>query len=174
MVRSLIALQLMLPILFGNKSNRGVLIIEILISITIITIALVSLLSLAVFSLKASTITKQTLRANGLGQEAVEAVRSFRDRTDWDVDGLGTFTGDSNPYELNAFPPYVWELSLGTETIGIFTRKIVFEKVSRSSTDNIEDPYNPVNDDPDTRKVIVTVSWEDKEVEITTYFTNWR
>jgi type II secretory pathway pseudopilin PulG len=164
----------MSAVLFGNKPDKGILIVEVLISISIIAIALVSLLSLAVLSLKVSTLTEKTLQANNLGQEAVEAVRSFRDRTDWDVDGLASLsTGSGNPYhpESDAVPE--WLMVSGAEAINGFTRKIVFERVSRSS-DNIEDPYNPANNDPDTRKVIVTVSWEDKEVEIITYFTNWR
>ena len=164
-------------ILFGSKSNKGILIIEVLISITIITIALVSLLSLAVLSLKVSSLTEKTLQANNLGQEAVEAVRSFRDRTDWDDDGLGDKpSGSGNPYwpELDTSSnPSKWILSSGSEAINGFTRKIILEEVSRSSG-NIEDPYFGPNDDPNTRKVIVTVSWEDKEVEIITYFTNWR
>jgi len=164
-------------IVIGSKSNKGILIIEILISIAIITIALVSLLSLVVFSLKASTITKQTLQANNLAQEAMEAVRDFRDGTDWYDNGLGDKpSGSGNPYwpELDILSnPSKWILSSGSETIDGFTRKIVLEEVSRSLGD-IEDPYNGLNDDPDTRKVTVTVSWEDKEVEIITYFTNWR
>lgn len=167
----------MLTNLFGNKSNKGILIVEILISITIIAIALVSLLSLAVFSLKISNLTEKTLQANNLSEEAVEAVRSFRDRTDWDVDGLGDKpSGSGNPYwpELDTLSnPFEWKLTSGLETINGFTRKIILEQVSRSSG-SIEDTYNFVNNDPNTRKVIVTVSWDDKEVEIITYFTNWR
>ncbi len=165
----------MLAILNYNKS-KGVFIIEVLIAVAIITIALVSLLSLAAFSLKISSLLEKTIQANNLAQEAIEAVRSFRDGTDWDVDGLANFgTGDYHLELDTVSDPAEWTLSLGTETINNFTRKIVFEKVSRnSSTNNIEDPYNPGNDDPDTRKIIVNVSWEDKEVEIITYLTNWK
>lgn len=141
-----------------GKSNKGILIIEVLISITIIAIALVSLLSLAVLSLRISSLTEKTLQAKNLAQETVEAVRSFRDRTDWDVNGLASLSaGSGNLYypELNAVPE--WMIIPGVETINGFMRKIVFEEIS-----------------PNSRKVIVTVSWEDKEVEIITYFTNWR
>jgi len=106
----------------------------------------------------------------------VEAVRSFRDGTDWDIDGLGVLNIGNvyHPEKSGDIPP-AWLLLGGEETVNGFVRKVVFERVSRDpGTNNIEVVYNPGNNDPDTRKVIVTVSWEDREVEIITYFTNWK
>jgi len=161
--------------------NKGISIIEILIVIALIIIALTCLLDLVTYSLKISTSIKETFIANNLAQEAMEAVRNFRDGTDWDTDGLRDYilgaATSSDPYhpELDtAFSPPKWRLTADAETINSYTRKVVFEKVSRDTNDNIEEIYNPDNDDSNTRKVIVTVSWQDKEVKLVTYLTNWK
>ncbi|OGZ17561.1 MAG: hypothetical protein A2V72_01460 [Candidatus Nealsonbacteria bacterium RBG_13_37_56] len=158
-----------------GKTNKGFSIIEIMIVIAIIVIGLINLLGVAAFSLKISTIIKQTSQADSLAKETIEAVRTFRDGSDWDDDGLGILnTGSSNPYypELDAGP--AWKLTSGAETIGNFTRKVVFEKVSRDGSGNIEAVYSAANNDPDTRKITATVSWSGRKVEIITYLTNWK
>lgn len=174
----------MLAILLGNKprtikvqgkKNKGFSVIEIIIVIFIITVGLINLLGVAAFSLKISTIIKQTSQADSLAKETIEAVRAFRDASTWDNNGLGVLnTGSLNPYypELDAGP--AWKLTSGAETIGIFTRKVVFERVSRDGSSNIEAVYNAGNDDPDTRKITAIVSWSDRKVEIITYLTNWK
>ena len=165
----------MFPILIHNK-KKGIAVVEILIVIGIIAIVMSSLLGVVVFSLKLSASVKETTMADALAQEMIEAVRNFRDGTDWDGDGLGVLSTGSlyHPEESIDVPP-AWTLVGGEETIDGFTRKVVFERVSRDpTTNNIEDVYNPGNDDPDARKVIATVSWESRKVEIITYFTNWR
>jgi len=149
-----------------------------MIVIAIIVIGLINLLGVAAFSLKISTIIKQTSQADSLVKETIETVRTLRDGSDWDDDGLGILnTGSSNPYypelDTGAIPP-TWRLVSGAETIGNFTRKVVFEKVSRDGSGNIEAVYNAANNDPDTRKITATVSWSGRKVEIITYLTNWK
>lgn len=157
--------------------------VEILIVVGIIAVVMSSLLGVVVFSLKLSTSVKETTMANALAQEVMEAVRNFRDGTDWDnddpgnqYDGLGVVsTGVAYHPEKSIDTPPKWMLISGEETIDGFVRKVVFERVSRDpGTNNIEDVYDPSRDDPDARKVIATVSWESRKVEIITYFTNWR
>jgi len=156
-----------------NGNKKGVSIIEILVVILIINIALVSLLGLTAFSLKTSTSIKQTNQANFLAQEIIEAVRNFRDGTDWDTDGLGNLTnGIAYHPEKSGDNPPKWQLILGEETVNGFTRKVEFENVYRDGNDNIVDSGG--TSDPDTKKVTVTISWKDKTIELTTYFTNWR
>ena len=163
------------------KNEKGLSIVEILIIAAIIAIALTSLLGIATFSLKIATLEREVTQANILAQETMEAVRNFRDETDWNnddpqdqYDGLGIIaTGVAFHPEKSSDTPPKWMLIQGEETIG-FTRKVVFEDVSRDGNDDIEQTYNPNNDDPDSKKIIVTVSWKDKEVEIITYFTNWK
>lgn len=155
-----------------QDNKKGISIIEILIVIAIIIIALISLFGLIAFSLRISTLIKETAQANNLAQETMEAVRNFRDGTDWEINGLGTLA-TSTVYHLDKsgdVPPK-WQLILGEETVDGFTRRVVFDEVYRDANDDIVE----VGDiDPNTIKVITTVSWRDKEVEIVGYLTNWR
>ena len=158
---------------FGNK--KGISIIEILVVIAIIITALSSLLGLASFSLGVSTLIKQTNQANNLSQEVMEAVRNFRDGTSWDIDGLGKLATSTDYYPQATGSPSKWQLVQGTENIDGFTRKVVFEDVMRDSNSNIVEAGTY---DPNTKKVIVTVSWKergrDHKLEIFTYLTNWK
>jgi len=158
---------------FGNK--KGISIIEILVVIAIIITALSSLLGLASFSLGVSTLIKQTNQANNLSQEVMEAVRNFRDGTSWDVDGLGKLATSTDYYPQATSSPSKWQLVQGIENIDGFTRKVVFEDVMRDSNSNIVEAGTY---DPNTKKVIVTVSWKERgrehKLEIFTYLTNWK
>ena len=158
---------------FGNK--KGISIIEILVVIAIIITALSSLLGLASFSLGVSTLIKQTNQANNLSQEVMEAVRNFRDGTSWDIDGLGKLATSTDYYPQATSSPSKWQLVQGIENIDGFTRKVVFEDVMRDSNSNIVEAGTY---DPNTKKVIVTVSWKERgrehKLEIFTYLTNWK
>lgn len=164
------------------RGKKGISIIEILVVIAIIGTALVGILSLVVLSLKSSVLIKETTQANVLAQETIEAVRNFRDEIDWnnddvgdEYDGLGVVsTGVAHHPEKSTDIPPKWMLLEGEETIDGFTRKVVFENVSRDANDDIEMTHNPVNADPDTKKAVFTVSWKGKKVEIVTFFTNWK
>jgi len=150
--------------------NKGIAIIEILIVIAIIVIASTAFMGIAVTSLKLSDSIKKASIADFLMRDAVEIVRAFRNETDWEADGLGTLnTGISYYPQLGSN----WSFLSGSETIGNFTREIVFEDVSRDNNDNIENTYNPLNKDNNTKKVIVRVSWDSKSLELITYLTNW-
>lgn len=164
-------------------NQKGILIIEILIVVSIISIALVSILDLAAFSLKTSTLIKETTKAKNIAEETIEAVRNFRDNINWynddfvdQYDGLGKITtGVAYHLEKSIDTPPKWMLIQGERTVQGFLQKVVFENVSRDPiTKNIEGTYNPANNDPETEKVTATVSWKDKKVELVTYFTNWK
>lgn len=159
----------------NSELNKGISIIEILIVVAIIVIALTGLAGLVAYSLKISISIRETTQANFLSQETMEAVRNFRDGTNWNSNGLGTLTTGVNYYpQKSADIPPKWALVQGQDTINGFVRKVIFEKVSRDINDNIEQTYNPANDDPNTRKVTVTVSWQAKEVKLVTYLTSWK
>lgn len=158
------------------KVNKGVSVIEILVVVAILGVALVSISDLVNLSLKSSQLSKQTVLANSLSQEAMEAVRSFRDETSWLDNGLGSLTiGTAYHPEKTVGSPPDWNLVLGEETIDIFTRKIVFETVYRDGSANIADSGV---EDPETKKVRVTVLWQERgkshQTELITYFTNWQ
>lgn len=158
------------------KQEKGILIVELLVVIAIISIALVTLLGTAAFSLKISVLTKQNNQAKKLAEEALEAVRSFRDGTEWDINGLGMLTLDVSYYpQKTSDNPPKWNLVQGEETTGIFKRKVVFKRVLRDANDNIS---SSGVEDLNTKEVTATVSWVTswgtRKVEISTYLTNWR
>lgn len=159
------------------RGNSGISIIEILVAITIIIIALVSLFNLNSLSLKASTLVKQTTRANFIAQEVMEAVRNFRDGTSWSINGLGVLTpGASYHPEKSIDNPPKWQIILGEGKAGGFTRKVVFNDVFRDSNDNIVETGGTL--DLETKKAAVIVSWQDggrnHQIELVTYLTNWK
>ena len=154
-----------------NGNNKGVSIVEILVVIVIINVTLVALLGLAAFSLKTSTLIKETNQADFLVQEAMEAVRNFRDGTDWNTDGLRNLSPGIYHLEKSSDVPPKWQLVSGEETVNGFTREIEIEDVYRDGNDNIAESGDP---DSETKKVTVTIFWKDKEVKIATYLTNWR
>lgn len=166
----------MSTISFGNKNNSGGILLEALISIFVISLVFSVFLDVSVLSLKASDVVKKTTNADFLIKEIIESTRSFRDGTSWLSNGLGSVsTGVNHPYYLDLDVSNNWVLVSGTETIGIFTRKIIFDNVSRDpTTKNIEAVYNPSNNDPDTKKITAIVSWENRSSQVITYFTNWK
>ena len=150
--------------------------VEIAVVITVISLGLISFINLGIFSLRALNHIQQADRANLLANEAIEAVRSFRDNTTWDVDGLGLLTVGTNYYPNISVvsASTTWELLVGTETQDGFSRRVVFDNVSRDIvTYDIEAVYNVLNDDVDTRKVRVIVAWGSRSIELVTYLTNW-
>ena len=148
-------------------------------SAAILTIALVALFGVGAYALKISSSLQKTELANDLVQETIEAIRAFRSGTTWASNGLGVITtGNDNPYypklDTGTNPPK-WTLAAGTQSINGFTRKVIFDNVSRDpTTGNIESTYNASHNDPDTKKATVTVSWANGNIQIITYFTNWK
>ncbi len=176
----------MRAILSGNKKNKGISIIEILLVVSIIGIIVSSLLGLAVSSLKNSTTMAETTRANALAQETIEAVRNFRDAITWNnndpsnqYDGLGVAATGTAYYPakfddnlLDDKPPK-WQLLQGQETLNGFTRQVVFDNVLRDAINGNISSSGTVPDS-NTKKITVTVSWKNQQVQIITYLTNWR
>lgn len=154
------------------NNDRGISLIEILVVIFIISIALVNLLGVAAFSLRFSSLVKETVQANTLAQEAMETTRNFRDGKTWSINGLGTLSVDTayHPTKIGT-SVLSWDLALGEENIDSFKRKIVFSKVFRDTNDNISQSGI---EDSGTRKVTVTVSWNERKVELVSYLTNWK
>ena len=160
--------------------------IEILISITIIAFAISGILALSTFSSEASTLTRKTGQARDAAQEVMEAVRNFRDSVAWQnddpqnkYDGLGIVSAGTayHPEKSTSTSP-CWMLLTGQQASNGFIRQVVFENVSRDANDDIEPVYNPADNDPGTKKVVATVSWQEKarthQFQLTTYLTNWR
>lgn len=156
-----------------TNAEKGVSVVEILVVIFILSVAFVSILGLLSFSLQVSSLTKAKIQAVNLAQDTVEAVRNFRDGTDWEIDGLGFLNIDTiyHPEKTLDIPPK-WTMVLGAETINGFSRYVIFENVNRDANDDIVEGSGTL--DPKTRKATITVSWEDESLEIVTYFTDWQ
>ncbi|MFZ5559203.1 MAG: prepilin-type N-terminal cleavage/methylation domain-containing protein [Patescibacteria group bacterium] len=166
--------------IFNKKSlpivRRGFTIIEIVVVIAIIVLAFFAILGFFIIDARVTDRSRARLEAISLAEEGVEAIRNFRDFNDWSVDGLGTLSSGVNYHPVRASSS--WDIVSGSETINGFIRSIIFNRVSRDTNDNIEQVYNPLNDDPNTRKVTVTITWVDRQgagtENLVTYLTNWR
>ncbi len=162
---------------FKNKGEAGIVFIDAIIAIAVIAIAFVALLEVSEASIKLSALLQKKTDALLLAEEEIEALRSFRDGTDWSEDGLGFLSTGFSYYAFldTGSDPATWTLAEGEETTGIFNRKVVVDRVSRDAvTGGIEATYNPLNDDDDTRKITVTVGWESNSLQLVTYLTNWK
>lgn len=160
---------------FRRWNNSGSILLEILVAIALVSIVFITLLGVGSLAMNVSSSIQKETQANSLIKEEFEALRNFRDGTQWATNGLGAVnTGSNNPYYL-ADNSNNWALVSGAETTGIFTRQVVFDKVSRDpGTQNIESAYDLSHDDPDTIKATVKVSWLDKTLQAVSYLTNWK
>ena len=164
--------------------SRGVSIIELLLVVFIIGMAFTALLAFGSISLRTASFLQHTTQASFLAQDILEAVKNYRDNTDWEednpgvqYDGLGVVpTGTALHPELSGDTPPKWQLLTGSETIGRFAREATVNPVFRDASDNIVPSGGSL--DPDTREVVVTISWiergEAKQLQAASYLTNWR
>lgn len=167
-----------------SGSSKGISVIELLVGAGILTLSLSALLGFLAFTLTTTSFLKQQTEATALAEEALEAVRSFRDGTGWNddeaqnqYDGLGRVqTGVAYHIALSEDVPPRWQLLSDSETLGIFSRTVAFENVQRDANDDIVASGGV--QDSDTKKVTVTVSWTAKtrahDVTVVTYLTNWK
>ena len=158
------------------KNLFGFSIVETMVAISLAMVALVSISSFILFSIYAANRNKQVSLADHLAIEAMEAVRSFRNQRDWSSNGIGSLsTGDDYyPWIMTDTASSSWQLSPGQQNIDNFVRWISFEPVSRAtSTDDIQDVYDPADDDPYTRKVTVYVTRDNATTTIVSYITRW-
>ena len=157
-----------------KKNIKGISVIEILIVIGILGVTLTSLLGLASFSLGGVGLLRNVTQANAIAQETMEAARNFRDQTSWNSSGIGTFPLES-PYHPEITIDSLWTLAAGEQVVEVYTRKVVFSRVYRDLNGNIS---SSGTEDTDTRKISVTVSWQERggtrQIELITYFTNWK
>ena len=153
-------------------TDKGITIIEILIVITIVAFLLLGFFQLSSFSFRVTQHNEKQIKAINLAQEEIEAVRNIRDES-WD--NISSLAMGADYYPAKSGLPPKWYLSAGSEAINSFNRKVVFENVVRDVNDDIVESGG-VND-PNTKKVIATVSWAEGEktlyVELITYITNW-
>jgi type II secretory pathway pseudopilin PulG len=155
-------------------NNKGFSVVELVIVSAIIIVAFGGILGVAAFSTVAAGVARQTTEATLLAQEEMESLGNWRDGTDWSVDGLGVLTIGADYYSAQSAG--AWDMNVGTESVGEFTRKFVLADVCRDGSDDIAG-CPATYTDADTVEATVTVSWTERsrshQVEIVKYFTNW-
>lgn len=155
------------------KSN-GFTIVEIIVVVAVIIAAFTAVLGFFAFEAKIAERSRMRLQAISFIEESIEAVRNFRDNSTWtDADGIGPLAIGVDYHPASSSDG--WDIDPGNEIINEFTRAIVFNEVSRDANDDISDSGT---NDPNTRKVTVTIAWTDRQGSATesliTYITNWR
>lgn len=150
------------------SAKAGFGIIEIIIVIAVLAGAMFVFAQMAAISLKALREEKKAVEASYLAQEAIEAVRAVRDSGWTNISSL-TAGADYYPQISGS----AWVLTGGVDSIGEYSRKIIVNNVSRDGNDDIEAVYVADNNDPNTKKLTVTVSWDSKSVVLMTYITDF-
>lgn len=170
------------PRSLGLSRQGGFTLVEAVVALTIFVLGVVGLVSLVLVSKSTSEQGRDAVQAVNYLQEGAEAVRAVRDSawTNVSTDGayrLSPQTGMNPPWQL---------LSGGTESVGgKFNRTVQIGSVSREDTDGNGQlsagdrivPTGGTLQDPDTKKITVTVSWQvgnqTKTRTLYVYLTKW-
>ncbi|KKQ06889.1 MAG: hypothetical protein US18_C0030G0003 [Parcubacteria group bacterium GW2011_GWB1_36_5] len=121
--------------------NKGFMVVEILVAVSIITISILVSMAVAQKSVYVSRQAFHTTQAAFLLEEGAEDARIARDNA-W-----------SNVATLNS-----------SEQIGIFTRTVIASSVNRDNT--TKDISSTGTNDPGTKLITITVSWLEGGVTI--------
>ncbi len=120
---------------------------------SIITVSIIAATAVAQKAIYISRQALHTAQAGFLLEEGAEAVRIVRDNAWTNVSGL---TNGTNYYPT--FSGGTWTLSTTSNTVGIFTRRVIIGSVSRDNTTQDIVSSGGTND-PRTKLITVTVSW---------------
>ena len=153
----------------SNVSQKGAGLLEIIIAVSVITVSFFAVVQVSVLALKGVQARNDRAKALVYVQEGMEAVRNIRD---------GGWA--ANIATLNFGQTYYVTVSGGKWTLtqtnpglieSTFARTLVVDNVSRDVSDNIA---GSGTNDPETKKVTVTVSWSSpqKSVQLVSYFAN--
>jgi hypothetical protein len=158
------------------KSNRGQLLIEILLAISVTAIVISLGAQMTFVSLKSNKLTGERDTATALMREELEAIRAAS-HEDW-FNLYNLARSPTQNYASENMATARWTLAAGSDAtttdLVVFTRYFVVDNVSRDGTGAIEATYNSSNDDPSTQIVTATVSWAGGSVSNVEYFSRWR
>lgn len=135
-----------------RELNRGFMMIEIIVAVSIITVSILAAMAVTQKSVYVSRQAYHATQAAFLLEEGAEAVRIIRDNAWSNISSLTVGT--------NYYPTWAggtWTLSQTANTVGIFTRTVTLASVNRDDT--TKDIASAGTNDPGTKLVTVTVSW---------------
>jgi type II secretory pathway pseudopilin PulG len=162
------------------KFQRGALLLELLIVISILAIILSVSANATFSSLKSNKSSGERDVSSSLASETLEAVRSIAEEDYQNIYGLTKGVQHYYPTSTDASAPGRWIPKTGDENIvlnGItYTRYFTVDNVSRDDiTRNIQTTYSGTYDDPSTQKVTINVSWAGgSPIVLSEYFFRWK
>ncbi len=128
--------------------------VEILVAVSIITISILTAMAVSQKTVQVARQAFHTAQAAFLLEEGAEAVRILRD-DDWA--NISALTNGTEYYPV--FSGGTWTLSETPGTAGIFTRMVSIASVERDNT--TKDIAVSGTDDPGTKLITVSVSWQE-------------
>jgi Tfp pilus assembly protein PilV len=154
-----------------TRHYQGVGIVEVILMVAIVSVALMGLHQLMSYNFAVTSQGIFSTKAVLFAQEGVEAVRIMRNES-WDTN-IDPLVSGTVYYPI--LTGTTW--SLTTTSPGsidtIFDRQIVFEDVFRDVNNDIASSGTL---DPNTKKVVITVSWavsdNTRNITIPTYVTD--
>jgi type II secretory pathway pseudopilin PulG len=155
-----------------NKNLRGFSLIDIIIALGIASLLFFSIYELFIFSTRATYSRVNKTESLQFAEEGIEAVRTLRNRG-WDT-YIGSKSVGTNYYLTLSGDQWTLGTTPTALINSLFTRTIVFNNVNRDGSGNISTSGTL---DPDTKKVTVTVSWQERgnnrNLSLATYVTNF-
>jgi len=162
-----------------RATQKGALLLELLIVISLVAITLSFAANGVFLSLRSNKASGERDVANSLAAEALEAVRAT---TEEDWQNIYSLTKSSQHYQATQSGTK-WVLTTGDETVPLnginYIRYFIVENTCRSDTTRditgVTSCSGGSSDDPSTQKVTATVSWSTGvSVVISEYFFRWR
>jgi len=162
----------MIHSLSGRKECKGFGLVETIVAMAIFIILVSGGAAFTVPALRMNRLGGTMTDATLFAQEGIEAARSIK-KQGWTIPFLATDCTGGCGISVSGG---VWVWSGTTNTKPPFLRTIVVSSVSRDGSGTIVSSGGV--DDPDTKKVTVTVTWSvsptrPETVTLVTYLTNW-
>jgi type II secretory pathway pseudopilin PulG len=149
-------------VLHHFKNGEGFAMVEALVSIALIAILLITFEVLIAHAIKINRINRYELKASLYLREVIEIAKDL-EQSDWDtlISSTCLVPNACHPLAIGG----AWALVGGQEVLdsNTYTRTISIEPVCRDDSgfpNNIV-PCPGLFDDPDTKKVIATIEWDD-------------
>lgn len=161
-----------------NRKQKGSLLLELLISMSILIVVILVGTNAVFLSMKSSEASRERDVVTTLANESLEVVQAVAEE-DWQ--NIYSLVKNSQRY-YPTLSGNRWILTTAVENETLvfngknYTRYVIISNTSRDNeTRNIQDVYNSSFDDPSTQKVSVTVtSPEGYTITAYRYFFQWK